>query len=280
MTVVHSNYTSLEDAWGPLTGAPDKKKKSKSAKADPLCELYGRRYKKSKKPFYTKDSDMMENDYINRVHGYSSDTPTDPISYHGYKDDPIEPPGRRRVNLPKCSSTTIPPRRKSKKKRVNFLLDPDEEYEEDDDVYIRRALLQAHEKQECVDDPEDFDKVYSNVYNETDDEGFEEENNADNQVPHVNRKSSSSEPSIKDLVKQELRKTDAAEESLQQSVPKTKTSSSKPAFLSEELSQLQKSAFVDERQYLDMLMYVFSGIILIFMMEQFIQIGIRMKENI
>ena len=40
------------------------------------------------------------------------------------------------------------------------------------------------------------------------------------------------------------------------------------------------ATFVDERQYLDLLMYMFSGIILIFILEQFIQIGIKMKTPI
>ena len=35
--------------------------------------------------------------------------------------------------------------------------------------------------------------------------------------------------------------------------------------------------FRDERHYLDLVIYVLSGIILIFMMEQFIQIGMRLR---
>ena len=34
-----------------------------------------------------------------------------------------------------------------------------------------------------------------------------------------------------------------------------------------------------EKQYLDLALYVFSGIVLIFVMEQFIQIGINLRSN-
>lgn len=254
MTVIYTPYTSLEDAWGSDFNKPDKKKKTKkSGKSDPLCDLYSKRYKKIRKPFYAKDSDMLENDYFNKVHSFNG--AKDLNMYYGYKDDDFS----RLVNEERQQTNnmiideegqcinTHP--KKAKKKKVRFMIEPEDE----DDVYLQQAITnedESHNFEDVIDtsQQQSFDHIYSNVYEETDDEIIEEESISSSKEPIGKTLSKLIEEEINNnsYVKSLHRKND--------SIP-----------------------FVDERQYLDLLMYIFSGIILIFMMEQFIQIGIRMK---
>ena len=94
MTLIYTPYTSLEDAWGSnfdndtqvdTFKGSKKKMKVKKTKNDPLCELYSKRYKKMRKPYYSKDSDMIENDYFSKVHSFKGDK--DLNMYYGYTDD-------------------------------------------------------------------------------------------------------------------------------------------------------------------------------------------------
>jgi len=48
MTVINTNYSSIEEAWGtPL----NQKKKSRRPPPDPLCDLYAKRNQKTKRPY-------------------------------------------------------------------------------------------------------------------------------------------------------------------------------------------------------------------------------------
>lgn len=280
MTLLSTSYTSLEDAWGSNFDHDHKKKKTKKISkksTDPLCELYSKRYKKIKKPFYSKDSDMKENDYFNQIHSFQGER--DDNLYYGYKDDDFTQmvnKERQQTNSlyideeGHCIDTHNTPKKASKKKtkskkKVSFNIEPQDE----DDLYLERAVSTEEEEEELrdmglssqsfddvVDSRQDsFDRIYSNVYEETDDEiSFEEE------VTKVHEESKS-EKSISQLIEEEMKKNGylKAVQSLNNDRP---------------------IEFVDERQYLDLLIYLFSGIILIFIMEQFIQIGIKMKTPI
>lgn len=267
MTVMYTPYTSIEDAWGKdFSNDYKAEKKKKSKKTDPLCDLYSKRYKKIRKPFYAKDSDMMENDYFNKVHSFKGEKDTN--MYNGYKDDDFT----RLVNEERqqtnnmiigeegqCVDTyaTAKYKKKSKKakKSVKFQIEPEDE----DDLYLQQAVSIDEEEDDDSGSRQNFDdiintnqgsfdRIYSNVYDETDDELVEEE------LSDVKEESCSK--SLSQLIEDEINKNT-------------------------HLKSLQKRSntisVVDERQYLDLLMYIFSGIILIFIMEQFIQIGIRMK---
>lgn len=274
MTIFYTPYASLEDAWGTNFDKDIKKKKSKKeSKSDPLCELYGKRYKKIKKPFHTKDSDMMESDYFNKVHSFNGEK--DKNMYSGYRDDDFSrlvDDGRHATNglilddnNGKCIDT-YSTSKKSKKQRllqkqVRFEIEPEDE----DDLYLQQAIPDEEHEYNNQDFDEtvgntnqhDFDRIYSNVYDETDDEVVEDELNHISEEASHSSSSKSSDKSMSRLIEEEVHNNSY-------------------------LNALQHKNnnnvhFVDERQYLDLLMYIFSGIILIFMMEQFIQIGIRMK---
>jgi hypothetical protein len=268
MTVIYTPYTSLEDAWGPnfKNDKPEKKKKSKHSKQnDPLCDLYSKRYKKVRKPFYTKDNDMIENDYFDKVHSFKGEP--DLNHYYGYKDDDFSRlvnKERQKTNnmilddTGQCIDTNSMKKSftKPRTKKVKFHT---EEEEDDDDVYLRNAIATEEQEEdvlansqgfdEIVDAKQSsFDRIYSNVYEETDDELVEEE------LHNVTKDCSSK--SLSQMIEEELKNN---------------------SYLQLINKERQQVAYIDERQYLDLLMYIFSGIILIFMMEQFIQIGIRMK---
>ena len=298
MNLVYTPYTLLEDAWGSNFDSDMKKKKPKKSskkQSDPLCELYNKRYKKIKKPFYSKDSDMMENDYFNQVHSFKG--PKDNNMYHGYKDDDftrlvnserqqtntlmINENGHcidsynstdKLNNSPSSSKATRKKPKKSKKK-VTFSIEPEDE----DDMYLQQALQEEEEQSEDNDLDEmvpsesfediidtkqnDFDRIYSNVYEETDDELDYEESD--------------------ELMKMTKSRGKVCEENVhQKSISELIEDEIKNNSYLKSLHRDRQTTFVDERQYLDLLMYMFSGVILIFIMEQFIQIGIKMKTPI
>ena len=297
MTLVHTPYTLLEDAWGSNFDNDTKKKKTKKPKkqSDPLCELYNKRYKKIKKPFYNKDSDMLENDYFHQVHSFKGGK--DNNMYLGYKDDDftrlanaerqqtntlmIDENGHcidtyNSVAVDKMNNSPSAKKRntmkKKKPKKVTFNIEPEDE----DDMYFEQAILSEEQEEqendydinelipsESFEDIVDtqqgsFDRIYSNVYEETDDElDLEESEDVLKNEPVVCEENVS-QKSISELIEDEIKKN---------------------SYL-KSLQRDRQVAFVDERQYLDLLMYMFSGIILIFIMEQFIQIGIKMKTPI
>lgn len=297
MTLVYTPYTSLEDAWGSNFDNDNKKKKSKKStkkSSDPLCELYNKRYKKIRKPFFKKDSDMLENEYFHQVHSFKGGK--DNNMYFGYKDDDfsrLANTERQQTNTlminenGHCIDTYNPvdklnnspsksKKTKAKPKKVTFNVEPEDE----DDMYLQQAVLSEEQLElDPIDDANEdeyldmipsesfedivdtqqssFDRIYSNVYEETDDE-LELEEEVPVRREKVCEEKKLSTKSISELIEDEIKKN---------------------TYL-KSLQRDRQAVFVDERQYLDLLMYMFSGIILIFILEQFIQIGIKMKTPI
>jgi hypothetical protein len=58
MTVINTNYSTIEEAWGAFDEKSRKKKKVRIMTADPLCELYGKRMAKARKP-YAEDGEIL-----------------------------------------------------------------------------------------------------------------------------------------------------------------------------------------------------------------------------
>ena len=271
-----------------------KNKKTTKKSTDPLCELYNKRNKKIKKPFYKKDSDMLENDYFDQVHSFKGGK--DNNMYLGYKDDNfsrlanaerqqtntlmIDENGHcidtyntvgKYNNSPSAPKKSTMKKKKNPKKKVSFSIEPEDE----DDLYFEKAILSEEQDQDNEYDYTDmipsesfediietqqdsFDRIYSNVYEETDDELEIEEEITKPKEKVCEEEKDNTQKTISELIEDEIKKN-----SYLQSIQRDR-----------------QVAFVDERQYLDLLMYMFSGIILIFIMEQFIQIGIKMKTPI
>lgn len=251
MTVINTSYTSLEDAWGSNFDLEhnNKKQKKKKSKPDPLCDLYAKRYRKAKKPYSSKY------EYVDKYRSYNKER--DEANYFGYGDNneftKIVNPERQKTSFltlddelldEQCIDVNNIPKKKTnkKKKKVHFDLKPEDE----DDVYLQKAVNEESEFH--FDDivntnQKSFEKIYSNVYEESDDEIDEEIYEESEDSP---------------LIEEELKRSTYINSLRENNINNT---------------------FVDERQYLDILIYILSGIILIFMMEQFIQIGMRLKSS-
>lgn len=276
MTIINTNYTTLEDAWGSnfdinVSKKNKKIKKGTASKPDPLCELYSRRLKKAKKPY--------ENDKYTGDEKYRAYKGHDRALYYKYEDNEFHSlvnPERQKtsfltvddelnnmalntdfdesfdnsnecidVNSLRRVSTS---KKKKKNKKVHFNVVP----EDDDDVYLQEAILQEenpYEEELSETAQQRYEKIYANVYEETDDEQLDEKDDLTD---------ISAECDDKFLIEEEMRRN-AHIQTLRNLLNK-------------------QNDFSDERQYLDILLYILSGIILIFMMEQFIQIGMRLKS--
>lgn len=275
MTIINTNYTTLEDAWGSnfdksVSKKNRKNRKNVTSKPDPLCELYSRRLKKAKKPY--------NNDKYNGDEKYRAYKGHDRALYYKYDDDDFSSmvnPERQKTSFltvddelnamalntdfdesfdtsGECIDVNnlkkVNTKRKSKKdKKVHFNVVPEDE----DDVYLQEAILQEespYEEELSETAQQRYEKIYANVYEETDDE----------QNDYIEDTDLSTECEDKSLIEEEMRRN-AHIKTLQDLLN-------------------QQNDFRDERQYLDIILYILSGIILIFMMEQFIQIGMRLKS--
>jgi hypothetical protein len=250
MTVLNTNYTTLEEAWGEDFRKNAKQKSLSNKKAaDPLCQLYGRKYQKARKPFLDKSIDFKNH----RV----SNEKVSKNRYFGFEDDRhVE-----QTRTPECvvSRPARPHKRPSTKKQaVRFNL----ETEDDDDVYLHNAVQEEQytlgddnddEERECGEPGQASNNFYNDVYDESDDEQFDASTikapSRQRQVQHV------------DMTEIESEERNFPLDVLQRT--------------NNEMTYCNQ--YKDERQYFDLIIYVLSGIILIFMMEQFIQIGMRLK---
>lgn len=228
MTVLNTSYTSLEDAWGSNFDVVERKRAKRIKPIDPLCELYSRKNRKSKKPYSTSNQNKHS-----KYSMYTRKHVSDMNKYYGYADedhtkkaDIQDAQFLGSFESGECASI------KSPKRYIN------EEYDEDD-AYLESAVVE--------EESEKFKKIFSNVYDESDDEVQMEEESPNHKITVESQDCRS----ISQIIEEELHRYNF---------------------------NPNQNCFVDERQYLDLVMYTLSGIILIFMMEQFIQIGMKLKS--
>ena len=273
MTVINTNYSNLEDVWGSDFEKPHKKKASKPV-IDPLCNLYAKRNAKLDKK--KKYSLPLNDEYLHRYSLFNEKNTQEDEMYYGYEDDQfnrlVNDKRRKKAELlidaeeeleAKCLDLNFKKEKKQKNK-VHFNIEPEDE----DDEYLQNAIQQESDE-ESTNLNDKFEKIYSNVYEETDDENDYNEENDDNDENCTN--------------------TTVYQEKIIEY--KNPIESEDTVLINKELLQrnknLQKELLLnlnnsneinDERHYLDLMIYILSGIILIFMMEQFIQIGMRIKN--
>ena len=267
MTVINTNYSNIEEVWGSPFEKPKKKKSKQSV--DPLCDLYGKRYNKLLKPYGNKSSTPLDDEYVHRYSMFDGENTQTNTQFYGYDDSK---PFSRSVNkqrqqkfdldideeaemnykcmdlndknkLNKNKSIKPKTKKKSAKKQVIFNIPP----EDDDEVYLQQAV-----QQEAETEQEDFARIYTSVYDESDDEGNEDT------IPDMFDTDVEDEDSS--LINQQMKLLSKNTNLKSTTLPKKLTPS-------------------DERQYLDIIIYTLSGIILIFMMEQFVQIGMRIRTS-
>lgn len=244
MTVLNTSYTTLEEAWGnDFTKKSKKKSNLKDFKDsnDPLCQLYGRKYQKTRKPFLDKSVETQNGKNF-KSGGVSSSR----NRYFGYNDEDINFSADGGSECIQHNKIQPDLKKKAlKKKGVRFNI----ETEDEDDVYLHNAIKDErilngqafHDEEDLMDFKEinSRKQFYDDVY---------ESDNEDYDLPEEQH------------VGIEEERVYYKDDSLSK-------------------NKIYYNQYKDERQYFDLLIYILSGIILIFMMEQFIQIGMRLKNS-
>ena len=240
MSFLNINYSTLEDAWG-TNFDRSKKHKSRRTEPDPVCALYGRRYKKATPPYARR---RREDPAL----APSFETDEEYRKYYGYKDART-----RQVFTAQIPSGYIteeedrhekPPARKRRPAQPKALA-LRRRVEEETPVHAEEMPYEAIDMavetvpaQEYVAprvEEEDIDAYLS--------ESEEEDPRYSPPAPRVDAKLS---PALDRVFEEE-----------EQFNP--------------------RDDIMRERMYLEIGLFTISGMLMIFVMEQFIQIGIKLK---
>ena len=250
MAVINTQYSTLEEAWG--TEKPTKMKQRE-------CDLYEKSKKGilrrphrqntdkelSHKNMMLLDDEAMDNEDYERYHGYSDSRKfsrtSKPLKKHKERSSKKQKSKKR---------VTIDP-------NLNSYYEPEEE--------LPRAL-----RPRKITDVEEEDYIYEEVFDE-------DEDNYLTQGVREDRDITSGFITRKDFIDEEDDQDDyfdIEDEAIEEEDESFKRRR-KHASSAKKVVKHQNS--VDHRQLLDLTIYTMSGIILIFMMEQFVEIGIKIK---
>jgi len=247
MAVINTQYSTLEEAWG--TVGKFKKRVSK----DHECDLYEARTKHPKqKPYRNNTSrdlkqqkNMMlmdaDNEEYEKYHGYSD------ARTHSRTNKPINghqeyfrPKSKKRVSINPDMNTYY-----YAEDPMDYIQDHNSSskkvFEEDQDEIEEETYLQ--------NSPKSSENIYEEVYDEDDDNYLTQNTKTDEESRRAN---------INKYIDEEIENEIAP-------LPKRNINSN-------------DSTTDVNRQVLDLSIYTLSGIILIFMMEQFVQIGVKIKS--
>ena len=307
MTIINTGYSTLQDAWGEDF---NKKKKTKKTKNDPLCDLYSKQFAKSLPPYttskthntspnYPKEFKLNQHDY-DKYYGYSdakqfqrtrkelrnsnANNNKKKFNIDGYLDKKYiystvnhdEPEhneyhpqqkynviSRKNMKNSKKSNSKSHKNQHAKtihKCHVSKLPNTEEKFER---MYYPKQ--DTHDKNEYIE----IDEKLNNYLEEEEEEEEEEETQQSRQ--HINNMLD--EELNDDLDEEDLDEEDLNEEDIdEEQYPKIKK------YTLVKNKNKNKNKNQNERQFLDTAIYSLSGVILIFMMEQFVQIGINMKK--
>lgn len=252
--VYSNNYCSIEDAWGNLTGKVEKKKKKRMK--DPICELYDMSsngayddldlvqaanmgYDRYNKSKYQKDR-QAGREREKFVHIDATDARNHvPLYEQGTKNDDIDLDKQFYSSMAEAQCS-----------RSNIKL-PDLESHFDP-----ITSNQEEEEDEEDDDYKEFQKILKKKHH--DDDGETEADDDSNEHPR-NLLAPAPGPAPMRMRNRHLRDRDFdINENFLDSLPVRNSSSS-------------------HSPYLDLMLYIVSGIILIFVMEQFVKIGVMLQ---
>lgn len=257
MTVINTQYSTLEEAWGGTTGKLKKRVKERE------CDLYEARTKPKQKP-YRNNTSRDHKQYKNMMLVDEDENP-DYEKYYGYSDaraysrsnkplnghkDYFRPKSKKRVSINPERNTYI-----DMEDPMDYIQDHNSMSkrtfeEEEDDVEVEDEDIEEEHylKKNMSQREPDSSYIYEEVYDEDEDN-------------YLTQKTKSNEESRKMNINRYIE-----EEIDNEIVPLQK----KPQ------KSVASSTDVN-RQVLDLSIYTLSGIILIFMMEQFVQIGVKIK---
>ena len=254
--VYNSNYCSIEDAWGNIT--VDKKKKKKSSNKDPICELYNM-------------SANASYDDLDLVHASNS------MEFEKYN--------KSRYQKDRQAS-------REKKKYVQIDASDDKDfvplYEQkvSDDIDLEHQFMSSLTNAQCSKSKirmPDFESHFNPVVKSgTGMESDTEDAYSDNEeyepsdykeFKHILNKKQSPSPSPSP---HNIDEFDTSHEN----VGKKKDLPDKAVnedFYEDDYFASKRSR-KGNMAYLDLILYVVSGIILIFVMEQFVKIGLLLQQ--
>lgn len=305
MSYLNINYSTLEDAWG--TNFEKQKRKKKS----PLCDLYEKKNAKIYKPYKTVQNSKhvkpiyVDDDYT-KYYGYSDGVPSNkkhnlskyklkfpykkqtPRYVYDEDDSDIDEENddhQERVYEEKISSKH--PKTKQRRKptmKSNFsYIDEDskiktmqpiieEESEDDSPSYLR------YSKQQRNDD--NTQQTY--IYHEQDDDSDDEFDRYLKPPKHENTREEDSEDEYHSVLQSVYEEHRSVEPSFKKKNIKKKNNMIEEELFNNDKQRKIKSRQRDsnERVLLDFILYTISGILLIFIMEQFILIGTKIKTTL
>ena len=248
MAVINTQYSTLEEAWG---SSGKFKKRTKDRERE--CNLYDARTNPKQKPYRNNTSrdlkqhknmmlmDASENDDYEKYYGYSD------ARTYSRTNKPID--GHRDYFIPKSKKrVTINPEKNTYNENyytdepMDYIQDHNSSFNNDfeEDVVEEEAYLERS--------PKSSEYIYEEVYDEDEDNYLTQNTRTNEESRKLN---------INKYVEEEINN---------EIIPLPKKSS------------IRNNTTTDvNRQVLDLSIYTLSGIILIFMMEQFVQIGVKIK---
>lgn len=281
MTIVNTSYSTLIDAWGEdFSGSYSTKKSKKKNKKDPLCGLYSQQYNDTLLPYTNRPKFINSPKYPNKY----TLTQEDYDKYYGYSDirkySRNNAPLKNTVSQRSTIKHSVPVKTTEPIYKVN---DNDDEYfydndDEDAHYYInnepkKKTKKEKKKKKKIIFD----DQIYQNYVdeeleeyppsymNEKDNEKQADNEQDDNKI--IENVSIASDDSESDIVSEE-------DEEVREKTyvyPEQEQDMSQYNYISKDTD--------NSRVYLDFAIYSMSGILIIFMMEQFVQIGINIKQQ-
>lgn len=272
MTIVNTSYSTLVDAWGEDFSGSSTKKSKKKNKKDPLCGLYSQQYNDTLLPYTNRPKFINSPKYPNKY----TLTQEDYDKYYGYSD--IRKYSRNNTPLKNTVSqrSTIKHNVPVKTTEPIYKVNDDEYFYDNDDAdadyYIKNAPKKKTKKEKKKKKKIVFDdQIYQNYVDEELEEYppsyMNEKQNENEQDDNkiIENVSIDSEDSESDIVSEE--DEEVREETW--------------VYPEQDISQY---SYIDKytdnsRVYLDFAIYSMSGILIIFMMEQFVQIGINIKQQ-
>ena len=256
MTVINTNYCTIDEAWGDLgNGKKKDAPKRKKALQDPICELYEA---KANTSYNETDLVRFANNYYDKYDKskYQRNMKVQPTSYESVEREP----SAKSVIIRKDQS-------KYEAKRDNSSL-----FEKQ----FEMKLPALYDGDDCPVIPDN---------NRT-----TQELSSDRMIPthqeYYNRPVTSEESRIPMEERLHIENYESDDEIEQEIIPPkyryrppTQEEQRRHYFLDDETVPYHRMKKQFQNiQYLDLILYVVSGIILIFLMEQFVRIGINLQS--
>lgn len=253
MTVFNVGYSSIEDAWGDMAG---RKKKKKAPPQDPVCDLYEMK---------GNSSAYSETDLINYAYDKSR-------SQRTYNNETVTKKATVDKDVFEINDSKGLP--KSLFEKQFEVKHPDNFEMEDPKEYMVRACKAPHTNDES-DDVYDDEVVKQNLRSAAQAYVHQESSDVEDETPRVRRRG-------------RFYTTDESDVEPEHEPPRhaRKPRPHQRRVYQEEDTDVESEYDYPRRRrqpqqkhvYLDIILYLISGIILIFLLEQFVRIGINMQS--